>query len=78
MRNIALKIALILSIFSLAACGGSDGDSETPQATAPTALLSSSAASINSGESVTLSWTSTDADSCTRDWGGSGTRTCYL
>ena len=38
---------------------------------APTASLSASSASITLGESVTLTWASTFADSCTSTWSGS-------
>jgi hypothetical protein len=40
---------------------------------APTVTLKSSASSINSGDSVTLTWSSTDASSCTATGAWSGT-----
>ena len=43
--------------------------------TAPVATLSASPSSIDPGQSATLSWTSTNATSCTASGGWSGTRT---
>ena len=56
--------------------GGSDSDSITVtvnEPTPPTANLSANPATIDQGQSATLSWSSTDADSCTAsgDWSGS-------
>jgi len=47
----------------------SDGGGIPPAA--PTASLSSSASSIDEGQSATLSWSSTDANSCSASWTGS-------
>jgi hypothetical protein len=55
----------------------SDGSGTPPPA--PTASLSASPSAIDQGQSATLSWSSTDADSCTAGWtsssatSGSGT-----
>jgi Galactose oxidase, central domain len=67
----------LMAILLLAACGGgSDGSSSAPAltGTAPTVTLTSSPASIASGDSLTLTWSSTDATSCTASGGWSGTK----
>ena len=44
------------------------GGTPPPPATAPTVTLSAEPPTINQGQSTTLSWVSTDADSCTAAW----------
>ncbi|TSC70348.1 MAG: hypothetical protein G01um101449_389 [Parcubacteria group bacterium Gr01-1014_49] len=48
-----------------ATCDGSSSQSCNAQACAPTASLSASPSTIDSGQSTTLSWSSTNATSCT-------------
>jgi PKD repeat protein len=45
----------------------------TPPPPPPTAILSASPTSITSGQSSTLTWSSTNATSCTNNFSGSGT-----
>ncbi len=47
----------------------------TPVSPVPTAQLSSYSTSINAGQTTTLTWTSTDATSCTATGGWSGAKT---
>jgi hypothetical protein len=56
-------LALVVAC-ALAGCGGGSGAS-TPAAPAPTAALTSSGANVPTNGSVTLSWSSTNATSCT-------------
>ena len=58
----------------LAACGGGGGDTDSSAAPAPTVTLTSSASSIAPGSSATLTWSSTDATSCTASDGWAGTK----
>ena len=68
----------IFGALLLAACGGGDGGSAggggasvTPP---PTVTLTSSAASVAFGSSVKLTWSSTDATSCTASSGWAGAK----
>lgn len=59
----------------LAGCGGGDADPPTsPVETPPTVTLTSNASSVTSGNSVTLTWSSTNATSCTASGGWSGSK----
>lgn len=67
----------------LTACGGGGGGSSdadpqpnTPPGSTPAATLTLSASqtSVDAGDSVSLSWQTTDADSCTASGGWSGSR----
>ena len=60
----------------LAACGGggSSGSSSSNSASAPTVTLTANAASVVSGSSVTLTWSSTDATSCMASGGWAGAK----
>jgi hypothetical protein len=65
---------IILSVLFLAACGGGGGGgSSTPSIPSPAVTISSSAASAVVGETVTISWSSTNATSCSASgaWSGS-------
>ena len=77
-KSLGLTVILVL-----AACGGGgDGSSRTgpgpvgntPPAPAPIVTLSASTDNIVQGESVTLSWQSQNADSCTASGGCQGSR----
>ena len=77
MRN--NRFLLICSLFfltGLSACGGgssSDSDSAPPPAPpTPTVTLSTSSESVEVNSEFTLTWSTTDADSCTAsgDWSG--------
>jgi hypothetical protein len=65
-------------LLTCSGAGGSASDSVTVTVTAPASVpvvnISVSPASIEQGQSATLSWTSTDADSCVASNGWSGTR----
>ena len=64
-----------LSLLLLAGCGGSDAEPPTsPVNTPPTVTLTSNTGSVTSGSSVTLTWSSTDATSCTASGGWSGSK----
>ena len=75
LKNIFLSI---ISILFIAACGGGGGGSSS-EPTPPITPINPSIASFNSsstsileGESITLNWSSTDANSCSAsgDWSG--------
>ena len=72
--------SLWLACLLLAGCGGGGGgggsnDSPSrPTAGAPTVTIAASPASISSGGTTTLNWTSTNASSCTASGGWSGTK----
>ena len=71
---------LCASLFAaLAACGGGSVSSVANSSTSsaaedpvPTVTLTASAASVTSGQTVTLTWSSTNADSCTASGGWNG------
>ena len=77
-----VKLAVVIfGLLGLIGCNGATSrnsqavpEPETAPATAPPASLSFTASDtvLDSGESVTLSWTSSNADSCeaSGDWGG--------
>jgi hypothetical protein len=66
---------ILFSVLFIAACGGGGGGggSSTPSTPSPIVTLSSSSASVIVGEVVTLSWSSTNATSCSASgaWTGS-------
>jgi hypothetical protein len=72
----------LLATLLLAACGGGGGGSSggggdagsSSSTAAPTVTLNPSAGSVVSGSSVTLTWSTTDATSCTASGGWSGTK----
>lgn len=67
-----------LAVFSfsavLAGCGGGGDDGDPPPATAPTVSLSANPTNVAAGGNSTLTWTSTNATSCTASDGWSGTK----
>lgn len=73
-RRTAWSAILVVSAGVLNACGGGDGSGSDGQPTPPTVTLTSSAPSVVSGSSVTLTWSSTDTTSCTASGGWSGTK----
>ena len=76
------SFAASLLIFTLAGCGGSagqgdQGGAQTPAPTAspaPTVSLAANPVSVASGGSSMLTWSSTDATSCTASGSWSGTK----
>jgi len=61
----------------LVGCNSTESDDGTPETggpAAPTVSLSASATTINSGETAGLSWSSTNATSCTASGGWSGSQ----
>ena len=63
-RALSLAIAVLLLI-TFAACGGVSSSPTPPTNPAPTVSFSGSPTSINSGQSVTLTWTTTNATAFT-------------
>jgi hypothetical protein len=70
--DVRVQALALFTAFAVSGCGGGSGSS-TASAPAPTATLSSSIANVPSDGSVTLTWSSTNATSCTASgsWGGS-------
>ena len=65
---------IVLSILFITACGGGGGGgSSAPSTPSPIVTISSSAASAVVGETVTISWSSTNSTSCSASgaWSGS-------
>ena len=73
-RRTAWSAILVGSACVLNGCGGGGGSGSDGPPTPPTVTLTSSASSVVSGSSVTLTWSSTDATSCTASGGWSGTK----
>jgi hypothetical protein len=75
-NNRFLLICSLLFLTGLSACGGgSSSDSESvppPAPPTPTVTLSTSSESVEVNSEFTLTWSTTDADSCTAsgDWSG--------
>src|SRR5688500_41125 len=71
-----LRVSIGLVATLLAACGGGGGGGgdSTPTAAAPTLTLSADRTSIAPGSSMTLSWSSSNAPSCTASNGWSGSK----
>ena len=65
----------LISLFVLSACGGGGGGGSSPEPVTPSPVItfSSSASSVLLSSSVTLSWSSTNASSCSAsgEWQGS-------
>jgi hypothetical protein len=75
LRTLARRIrgvAIVGFALVLGACGGGGGGSSPAPAPRPTVTLSANAAQITEGESVQLTWTSTNAASCTASGGWTG------
>src|SRR5690606_8921330 len=69
--------ALLISMLVVAACGGEDTEQEDPGPTpvpAPTGSLSANPMSVNAGGSTQLTWSSSNATSCTASGGWSGSK----
>ena len=74
-RNFRLNLLAVVGLFALGACGGGGGGGGGGGSEpAPTLTLSASPTSVMAGESTTLTWSSTNADSCTASGGWSGTK----
>lgn len=58
-----LGIVCFVALFWMTACGGASSSPADPMAPAPTATLATSSGTVNAGQSVTLTWTSTNATS---------------
>jgi len=57
-----ISFLLFTSLFIVASCG--ENDNSTPEAEPPSLSVAADPETIQLGESTTLSWSSTDADSC--------------
>jgi len=57
-----ISFLLFTSLFIVASCG--ENDNSTPEAKPPSLSVAADPETIQLGESTTLSWSSTDADSC--------------
>ncbi len=69
-----IKFAPLAASLTLAACGGGGGDGGTTPTPAPTVSLSASPTTVSSGASTALTWSSTNAASCTASGGWTGSR----
>ena len=70
------KVKLLLffaSLLSISSCGGGGGSSGQITGPVPTATISSSAENAYQGDSVTLTWSSTNASACTSSGAWSNT-----
>lgn len=78
MTDRARWLAPLVGALLLQGCGGGGGDSgggSTPAPSAPpTVTISASPTSVDAGASSTLTWSSTNATSCTASQGWSGTK----
>ncbi|MDL1963725.1 MAG: carboxypeptidase-like regulatory domain-containing protein, partial [Deltaproteobacteria bacterium] len=61
-KRVLISFLLFLSLFIVASCD--DNDNATPEAEPPSLSVVADPETIQPGESITLSWSSTDADSC--------------
>ena len=61
---------IIFSTLFIVSCGGGGGggDSSTPTTPAPTVNLSAEPTSVLLGDTSTLTWSSTNASSCSANW----------
>src|SRR5512139_1435906 len=64
-----------LVLLLLSACGGGPATEATDPPPVPTVTLSSSATSVTTGQSATLTWSSTNATACTASGAWSGSMT---
>ena len=71
-----LSAYILLSTFILASCGGGGGGGSAPTPSEPAASVtfSASSSSVATGQIVTLTWSTTNATSCTASGGWSGTK----
>ena len=63
-------LASFITLFLVVSCGGGGGggDSSTPTTPAPTVNLSAEPTSVLLGDTSTLTWSSTNASSCSANW----------
>ena len=63
-------LASFIILFLVVSCGGGGGggDSSTPTTPAPTVNLSAEPTSVLLGDTSTLTWSSTNASSCSANW----------
>lgn len=73
LRRAAVGCVLAPLVFVIVGCGGGSGSITHQQNNPPTVSLTASASSINAGDSVTLTWSSSNANSCSWMAGLSGT-----
>jgi hypothetical protein len=71
LRNVTRAVAIVVTTLALYACGGGGGGS-SPSSPAPTVSLTASATDVQKNGSVTLTWSSTNATSCTASGGWTG------
>lgn len=71
LRNVTRVGAVVAVTLALDACGGGGGGSSAPPA-APSVSLTTSATNVQTNGSVTLTWSSTNATSCSASGGWSG------
>src|SRR5688572_21283940 len=67
----------LAGVAMLAGCGGGGGNGgnpSTPNDPSPTVTLNLSPTAITAGQTVTLTWSSTSATSCTASGGWTGTK----
>ena len=74
MMRLASSLAVVVLLSACGGGGGSGGSSSQPVASAPSVTLSASASQIVVGSGVTLSWSSSNASSCTASGGWSGSK----
>ena len=67
------KAIIILNLVLLSACGGGGGGGGSTPTAQATASISASTKSVMQGDSIVISWTSSNASSCTASgyWSGS-------
>ena len=71
----AYRFSAFALLLGLVGCGGGGGGDDNPPPTGqPTVTLAANPTSINSGQSSTLTWSSTNATSCTASGGWSGAK----
>ncbi|MEN7342618.1 MAG: hypothetical protein AAAFM81_06715 [Pseudomonadota bacterium] len=68
-----ITVAIVLGITACSSGGDSDADNAQGSLPSPALSFTASAATVNEGDSVTLTWDSANADSCeaSDDWTGS-------
>jgi hypothetical protein len=64
-RRLAASVLMPLTVALLAACSGGGGGGSSSTSAAPTVTMQASAASVANGGNVTLTWSSSNATSCT-------------
>ena len=70
------NFALIVCLFTITACGGGGGSAPTPDPIQTISVsLSASNTEVEVGTAITLTWSSSNAQSCTASGNWSGTKT---